>query len=145
MGEDSASAAIEIEASPQAVWQALVDRAAWWPELRFEPVAGSPLRETWSDGGESFEANGHVVEAAAPERLEFDWREPGWKGPLTVRILLSRSVRGTRVEITEEGFTGIGVSGELRHAHERGWRYHLGRLREACTPPPVEAGPIVGP
>lgn len=131
--DDAAQASIDLPATPPEVWRLLVDRSTWWPDLEFDAVAGSPLRETWTDGGRTFEATGRVLAVDSPTRLSFEWTEPGWSGFLTVTVTVSSaSAEGAEVIIVEQGFAEIRAEEGLRLEHEAGWREHLGRLRDAC-------------
>ena len=111
--DDAAQASIDLPATPPEVWRLLVDRSTWWPDLEFDAVAGSPLRETWTDGGRTFEATGRVLAVDAPTRLSFEWTEPGWSGFLTVTVTVSSaSAEGAEVIIVEQGFAEIaGMTG----------------------------------
>ncbi|MBD3777637.1 MAG: SRPBCC domain-containing protein [Micrococcales bacterium] len=119
-----------VAAAPDAVWWALTaGRAAWWPELVFDPAAGSPLVETWTEDGEVRSATGEVVRCDAPGLLAFRWREPSWAHPLDVTIRLAAAGAGTEVTLTESGFATAGTPPTLPAEHAEGWRYHLQRLR----------------
>ena len=131
--QDAARAAVHLTATPEHVWRLLVDRSAWWPELEFDAVAGSPLRETWTDSGRTLEAIGRVLAVDAPTRLSFEWTEPVWGTSLTVTVTVTPTAEGAEVVVTERGFVGILAEEALRLEHEAGWREHLGRLQDACS------------
>lgn len=129
--DDVARAAIDLPVTPLEVWRLLVDRSAWWPELAFDAVSGSPLRETWTEDGRTFEALGRVVAVDPPRHLSFEWTEPGWSALLTVAITVEPAAAGAAVTVTEQGFIRIGAEEGLRLEHEAGWQQHLVRLRGA--------------
>lgn len=130
-----------VAAPPEAVWWALTaGRAAWWPELVFDPVAGSPLVETWTEDGEVRSAAGEVVRCDAPVVLAFRWREPSWAHALEVTIRLDAAGPGTEVTLTESGFATAGTPPTLPAEHAEGWRYHLGRLRRVCETGSADPG-----
>ena len=122
-----------VGAAPGAVWWALTaGRAAWWPELAFDPVVGSPLVETWIEDGEVRSATGEVMRCDAPALLAFRWRELSWAHALEVTVRLAASGSGTEVTLTESGFATAGTPPSLPAEHAEGWRYHLDRLRRVC-------------
>ncbi len=130
---DSVRVAHVVAAPPDAVWRALtVDRAEWWPDLRFDAVIGAPLVETWIEAGRQRQAAGLITRCDEPELLAFRWREDGWSAPLEVTFRLEPNGSATSVTITETGFRRANVSPTLADEHEEGWSYHLTRLARAC-------------
>lgn len=130
---DSVSVAHVIAATADVIWRALtVDRADWWPDLRFDAAAGAPLVETWIEAGQQRQAHGVVTRCEEPELLAFRWREDGWSAPLEVTFRLDARGSATSVTITETGFRYAGVPPTLADEHEEGWRYHLMQLARAC-------------
>ncbi|MGX5681018.1 SRPBCC family protein [Schumannella luteola] len=128
---DSVTVATEIDAVAEVVWRFLtVDRDAWWPEMQFDPVVGSPLLETWIDEGEHNSAAGTVTRCEVPHLLAFSWIEASWAQPLEVEIRLDARGRRTAVTLTESGFAFAQTSPSLPEEHEEGWRYHLTRLTQ---------------
>ena len=125
---DRVTVRAQVSSTPGAVWRALTtDRAGWWPELRFEPVVGAALEETWTIGDEVFVARGEVLEVSPPHLLVFEWHEPTWAAPLRVRF----SIEGadpTSVTVTEDGFERLDGGRELRDEHADGWEHHLANL-----------------
>jgi len=125
---DRVTVRAQVSSTPAAVWQALTtDRAGWWPELRFEPVVGAALEETWTIGDEVFVARGEVVEVSPPYLLVFEWHEPTWAAPLRVRFSIE-DADPTSVTVTEGGFERLDGGRELREEHAEGWEHHLANL-----------------
>lgn len=130
---DSVSVALVVAATPDVVWRALtVDRAEWWPDLRFDAVVGAPLVETWIEAGQQRQAHGFVTRCEEPELLAFRWREDGWAAPLEVRFALEPRGSATSVTIMETGYRRADVPPTLADEHEEGWRYHLTQLARVC-------------
>ena len=73
-----------------------------------------------------------MTAAGRPRLLSFDWRQPEWRGSTHVSIELAADGAATWVTITEMGFADTGTPAALVAEHADGWRYHLGRLRDAC-------------
>ncbi|RWZ68086.1 SRPBCC domain-containing protein [Labedella populi] len=124
--------ATSIHASVDVVWRCLtVGRGAWWPEMRFEAVVGSPLVETWVEEGRQASATGSVTRCDEPSLLGFSWTEEGWDHPLDVVIDLVTHGESTSVTLTESGFSRARTPHSLPAEHEEGWRYHLAGLKRA--------------
>lgn len=130
-----------IDATPEVVWRFLIlERSSWWPGLRFDPVVGSPLVETWTEDGRPRSAAGTVTRCEEPYLLGFTWTEPTWAHPLDVEIRLVAKEGATAVTITESGFLRARTSSALPEEHEEGWRYHLARLKRASEGDALDAG-----
>lgn len=130
---DSVRVRTGISAPAGTVWRFLaLERAAWWPDMHFEPVAGSPLLETWIENGRRRSATGVVTRCREPELLAFRWSEPGWEHPLDVVIRLAGDGSSTTLTLAETGFLKAGTRPSLAAEHDDGWRYHLARLTRVC-------------
>lgn len=130
MLRDSVTVTTGVDASIEVVWQLLTaGRGAWWPEMRFEPVVGSPLVETWVEEGRPASATGSVTRCDEPRLLGFSWTEQGWEHPLDVVIELVQQGQSTSVTLTESGFSRARTPHSLPAEHEEGWQYHLARLK----------------
>lgn len=141
MFRDSVTVDAMIDATPEVVWRFLtLERSSWWPDLRFDPVVGSPLVETWIEDGRPMSASGAVIRCEEPHLLAFTWTEPTWADPLDVEIRLVAVERSTAVTLTEAGFLGALTSSALPAEHEDGWRYHLARLKRASEGDALDAG-----
>lgn len=132
MLRDSVTVEVRVDAPIEIVWRFLtVNRDAWWPELRFDAVVGSPLVETWIEDGIPLTARGSVTRCDEPQLLGFEWAEPSWQSPLSVLIRLTQDGESTSVALTESGFSPARTSASLPDEHEEGWLYHLTRLKRA--------------
>jgi uncharacterized protein YndB with AHSA1/START domain len=135
---------IEIAASPEAVFDALVtpgDLAAWWgsPELYTTHDWKIDLRPGGEYSCQATAAAGHLstvrgtyLEVDRPRTLAYTWI-PSWEDRLpatTVRFTLIPIASGTRVEILHEGFAGFPQS---QSGHSEGWKRVLGWLAAYCA------------
>jgi uncharacterized protein YndB with AHSA1/START domain len=124
---------IAIAASPETVWQFLVDpqKATRWmgQAASFDLRPGGLYRVEVVPGNT---ARGEFVEIDPPSRLVFTWGwEPGADGPhavppgsSTVEIELVPENDGTRVRFSHRGLP----SGEAVQRHAHGWDHYLARL-----------------
>ncbi|MCT9821420.1 SRPBCC domain-containing protein [Microbacterium sp. W1N] len=141
MRRDSLVVATDIHASVEVAWWCLTaGRDAWWPEMRFEAVVGSPLTETWVEEGRQRSATGSVTRCEEPHLLGFRWAEEGWDHPLDVVIDLVARGESTSLTLTESGFIRARTSLSLLAEHEEGWRYHVARLKRASEDHAAEVG-----
>jgi uncharacterized protein YndB with AHSA1/START domain len=123
---------LTIAAPAEVVWDLLTtaEGLTRWvgPEAVAEPVPGGELRWTHPDGATVV---GRFVELVPHRRLVFTY---GWEdgrmgvppGSTTVEIDLTESAGVTTLRLVHRGLPPEAVE---PHAH--GWRYFLGRLREA--------------
>lgn len=66
MPRDAVTVTTEIAAPADIVSRFLTaERAAWWPDMRFEAVIGSPLVETWIEHDRQRRATGTVTRCEA--------------------------------------------------------------------------------
>ena len=106
---------LEIAASPETVWEFLVDPAkarTWWGQaVTFDPRPGAPLRIEVTPGSIS---SGEVLEVDPPHRLVYTW---GWEvggggpelippGSTTVEIDLIPVRDGTTLRLAHRGLPG---------------------------------------
>ena len=122
---------LAIEASPEAVWDFLVDpdKATRWmgQNATFEPQPGGLYRVEVTPGNI---AVGEFVELDRPRRLVFTWGwEPGGQGTLapgssTVEIELLPNDEGTTLRFRHHGLP----SEEAAQSHAHGWDHYLKRL-----------------
>jgi uncharacterized protein YndB with AHSA1/START domain len=128
---------IEIAASPETVWEFLVDPAkahTWWGQaVAFEARPGAPLRIQVTPASIS---SGEVVEVDPPRRLVYTW---GWEvggggpeivppGSTTVEIDLVPSGAGTTLRLVHRGLP----DDDAAALHGQGWDHYLGRLAVAA-------------
>jgi uncharacterized protein YndB with AHSA1/START domain len=125
---------LDLDASPQRVWDAITDPAqiaSWFPNS-VEIESMSPGNRGWfvweNHGRFRFE----VEEITAPEHLIWRWaHDPGKELEETpnTRVewrLVPRAGGGTRLELRESGF----ISEEYRAGNDEGWDKELGELVE---------------
>jgi uncharacterized protein YndB with AHSA1/START domain len=122
---------IAIDASPETVWQFLVDadKATRWmgQTATFDPRPGGVYRVEVIPGNT---AVGEFVELDPPRRLVFTW---GWEsgqaskvapGSTTVEIELVPNGDGTTLRFSHSGLP----DSESAESHAHGWDHYLDRL-----------------
>ena len=123
---------IEIQAPPSAVWRWLATPEALrrWisPNLEIDLRVGGAYRLL--NPGESIWISGTVLELVPEGALILSWLEEGgdWVHPGRLAVTLTPTASGTRVDLTHDGFAGIGKPGwaDTVQAYERGAdRHHL--------------------
>ncbi|HEX8305030.1 MAG TPA: SRPBCC domain-containing protein [Jatrophihabitans sp.] len=138
---------LHVDASPEVVFEVLSSpehiRDWWSAETRFEPVAGTASRLTWTDqaSGRQQSTPFTVVEADPPRRFSFRWTYEddvaGSGNSLLVTFDLVPSGEGTTVRFSETGYRERGweaaVLEEYYNDHRQGWDFYLPRLAETAT------------
>jgi uncharacterized protein YndB with AHSA1/START domain len=124
---------IEIGASPETVWEFLVDpekAVRWWGQaISFDARPGGAYRIEVTP---THKATGEFVELDPPRRLVYTW---GWAegtpdqelvpaGSTTVEIDLIPRDGGTLLRLTHSGLP----SPESAASHAEGWDHYFGRL-----------------
>ncbi len=124
---------IAIAASPETVWQFLVDpmKATGWMGMTasFDPRPGGAYRLDVIPG---HTASGEFVELDPPRRLVFTW---GWEGDnpvapgsTTIEIELVPEGEGTTLRFVHRDLP----SAEAAQSHAHGWDHYLERLAIAA-------------
>ena len=136
--ETAVQRTIAIDASPETVWQFLIDpekTKAWWGlTASFDPRPGGAYRIEVIPG---HTASGEFVELDAPHRLVYTW---GWEagddgvnpvppGSSTVDIELVSDGDGTVLNFTHRDLP----SAEAADSHSKGWDHYLERLAVAAA------------
>jgi uncharacterized protein YndB with AHSA1/START domain len=128
---------LEIGASPETVWEFLVDpeKATRWmgQSADFDPRPGGLYRVEVIPGNVAI---GEFVEVDRPRRLVFTWGwEPGEHtasgvapGTSTIEIELAPSGSGTTLRFSHTGLP----SEEAAQSHAHGWDHYLPRLVTAA-------------
>ncbi len=129
---------IAIAASPEMVWEFLVDpdKATRWmgQACSFDARPGGEYR---CDVIPGHTARGEFVELDPPHRLVFTWGwEPGEEGPnpvppgsSTIEIELTPDGDGTKLRFTHRDLP----SDESAASHGHGWDHYLERLEIAAA------------
>jgi uncharacterized protein YndB with AHSA1/START domain len=129
---------VEIAASPETVWEFLVDeaKAALWmgQSVSLDARPGGAYRNEVIPGNV---AAGEFVELDPPRRLVFTWGwEPGEDGPnrvppgsSTIEIELVPDGDGTLLRFTHRDLP----SNEAGESHAHGWDHYLERLTIAAS------------
>lgn len=142
--ETAVERTIAIDASPETVWQFLVDpekTTAWWGiTASFDPRPGGEYRVEVIPG---HTASGEFVELDAPRRLvyTFGWEagengaNPTPPGSSTIEIELVPDGVGTVLNFTHRDLP----SAEASESHSKGWDHYLERL--AIVAPGGDPGP----
>ncbi|MFY9580225.1 MAG: SRPBCC family protein [Gaiellaceae bacterium] len=129
---------IAIAASPETVWQFLVDpeRATLWmgQVATFDPRPGGVYRVDVIPG---HTASGEFVELDPPHRLVQTWGwEPGKEGPSsvppgssTIEIELASDGDGTLLRFTHRDLPDSAAA----ESHAHGWDHYLERLAIAAA------------
>ena len=126
---------IAIAASPETVWEFLVDpeKATRWmgTSASLDARPGGEYRVQVISGNV---ASGQFVEVDPPHRLVWTW---GWEdeaaspveaGSTTIEVELEPDGDGTLVRFTHSGF----ADGEATTRHAQGWDHYLPRLEIAA-------------
>lgn len=125
-----------LDAPRERVWFALADRelrAAWWPDLDFEPAVGAPLTEYWAEGDASRDAVGEIDVLVAGHALGFGWRDRAEPQLTRVLISLVSDSGETVLSVAETGFDVFPDGAHrVRISHES-WDAHLDDLAAALA------------
>jgi uncharacterized protein YndB with AHSA1/START domain len=123
--------AVEVDASPDRVWQLLTDPAElprWWPDAaELEPGIGGRVVLKFGPG----DVSGEITNWQPPSALGFTWEASNMPG---VRLHVSFTVDDlgdgrSRVNVVHSGFEG--APAEAREAVAGGWAHFLPRLADA--------------
>ncbi len=132
---------IEIDASPQSVFEAFTDPlqlASWWGsedtystsnwQVDLRPGGAWSCDASSAAGGPKSLVHGVYTEVDPPRVLAFTWN-PSWDSATgtVVRIIFEATGSGTRVRLFHTGFEGFA---ESQKGHSQGWSRVLGWLRE---------------
>ena len=135
--ETTVERTIAIDASPETVWQFLVDpekTTAWWGlTASFDPRPGGAYRIEVIPG---HTASGEFVELDEPRRLVYTW---GWEagggganpvppGSSTIEIELVPEGAGTVLHFAHRALP----SSDAADSHAKGWDHYLERLAIAA-------------
>lgn len=132
-------ASIEIDAPPEAVWDAMTEPAqlaSWWGssdtyrtmnwQVDLRPGGKWSSDSANVDGSQTGHVHGEYLEVDRPRLLVYTWRA-SWDNfaETLIRVELSPASSGTRVTIRHSGFAERSASGA---GHAEGWKRVLGWL-----------------
>jgi uncharacterized protein YndB with AHSA1/START domain len=122
------SRSVELDAAPEAVWDALTEAALlgeWLAEeVEIEAEPGGEIICRYADGEER---RGEVELVEEAERLAWSWRREGDAGPSRVELVLDAVAERTRLTVIETA--PLRAGGPLLLAGT--WDAPLARLRTA--------------
>jgi uncharacterized protein YndB with AHSA1/START domain len=135
--------AIEIDASPERVFQLFVDPeqlVRWWPDAaRLEPRVGGRIELEFEGRGE---VSGRITRFEPPSALGFTWiRSVAPEVTTHVEVTIgSNGTGGSRVELVHSGWEAVpaAIVDEWRAMHGAGWVFFLGCLRDLGEGRPVD-------
>jgi uncharacterized protein YndB with AHSA1/START domain len=134
-------ASIEIDAPPEAVWDALTQPeqlASWWGsdtdyrtmnwQVDLRPGGKWSGDSARVDGSQTGNVNGEYLEVDPPRLLVYTWRA-SWDNftETLIRMELTPTAKGTLVKVRHSGFADRTASGA---GHAEGWKRVLGWLSE---------------
>jgi len=127
---------IYINASPEVVWQYLVDKkklGQWFHPAKSDAdqlQAGNNYSLVGKDGGDI--CWGKVITAKEPTHLSYTFTHDHLKGVETlVEWELTAVDGGTQLKLTHTGFEKLSEGMfSMLVSHDKGWDEHLTRLRE---------------
>lgn len=121
---------LEIDAEPEAVWEALTDAdelARWFPfQARVIPGAGGGIWMSW-DG--NWEHENRISIWEPPTRLGTNWMEGPGATPLAVDYHLEGEGGRTVLRLVHHGFGADEDWDETYDSIRRGWSFELRCLR----------------
>ncbi|QIG40075.1 SRPBCC domain-containing protein [Microbacterium sp. 4R-513] len=135
MADNVARADIDVEASPEKVWDIITTHASdvnFGAAVESDWTPGSPIvwRGEWN--GKSFEDRGEIIEVERPRRLVLTHYSPMSGAEDTpenrhrLTYELSERDSGTHIEFTQDG----NASESARAESEKNWRQHLAAVKE---------------
>ena len=152
MAADRVEREILIEASPEVVWGVITEPeqiCRWFSdEADLDGRPGGDGTLTWRPGGRNGERQVdmvvpiRVVDAEPFHRFSFRWNHPQGAEPeegnsALVEFSLTGEAGGTRLRVLESGIDAVTHdeqnNARYREDHARGWRRHLGEMRDYVT------------
>lgn len=138
-----ARADVEIDASPERVWETITRHASdvtFGAQVTSDWRVGSSVRWTGERHGQRFEDTGEVLDAVAPYRLVLSHGSgtSGGADPHQITYEISGSGDGTRLELSQDGNPSDGAAGE---ASAR-WHEHLVAVKQRAELPATGATPV---
>ena len=148
MTPDAIEKEIVINAPVETVYRVITEPAQiaqWFADAAdLDPVPGGEGTLTFEDRATSQRMAVRLVVQAAepPHRFAFRWDSPDGERPhegnsLLVEFTLTAEGDGTRLRVTESGFTALSRPDDEKvgyyEAHDKGWDIHLANLNGYVT------------
>ncbi len=139
--------AIEIDASPEAVFKAISDPKEltnWFPDTAIlEPKVNGKFKISFLKDSKKprmkmdmdFINEGRVVEFVPNKKLVYTWKWNGMSGFPETRVsweLEELNKNKTRVGLAHSGFTGKEEGPASAEEHDKGWSFFLNELVSYC-------------
>jgi uncharacterized protein YndB with AHSA1/START domain len=132
-------ASVDIDAPPDAVWDAITEPAqlaSWWGsddqyrtmnwQVDLRPGGKWSSDSARVDGSQTGHVHGEYVEVERPRRLVYTWKASWDDFAETLIVMeLSATASGTHVRVRHSGFAERFTSGA---GHAEGWKRVLGWL-----------------
>ncbi|HEU4967156.1 MAG TPA: SRPBCC domain-containing protein [Candidatus Saccharimonadales bacterium] len=138
--QDAITKEITINAPIRTVWEVVTKpehMAKWFAESAvYKPAVGEKGAVSWSGMAD---APIEITAMDEPHTFAFNWVAPdeevvGTDNKTLITFTLEESGAGTRVQVTESGFSKLAIADEqkksLMDKHVSGWPYFLGKLDE---------------
>ena len=138
-GTRSATSSIEIDASPEQVWEMVATGEGmerWFPiEARVTPGEGGEIWFSWGKG--VMEGAAKIVAWEPPRRLVGEW------GGMHDEYLIEGSGGRTTLTVTSSGFGEGAEWDEMLDSVSTGWMFELRGLKHAMETHPGETRTVV--
>lgn len=129
----SATGRIEIQASPERIWQALTDAAElerWFPlEARVEPGEGGSIYMSWKN---EYAGESEILAWEPPRRLivSWGWDDSGEHAPQVTEYRIESRGETTVVRVVTSGFPDDPSWDDFVEGTNRGWAFELRSLKQ---------------
>lgn len=125
---------VTIHAPAGRVWEALLDTASWWPEMKIDPMSGGVFEETWVEDKVQKSMRGMIVGFIPGERVRLSWKEDSWPGRTEVVFdIVPQGDNETKATLRHVGWEVFPEADRrpVVDVYAEDWRRHLGQLKAA--------------